>query len=520
MRRTAPLVDGWTVAASAGPGSEILGDRTFDAVVPGCVHDDLLAAGAIPDPYLEENERETAWIGRSSWTYSTRISHPVPSHGERVELVCEGLDTVAEVRLDGVLLGEARNMHRTHRFDVTALVTGQQQRLEVAFRAPLDEADAASAALGPRPHVNEHPYNALRKNASSFGWDWGPAVASSGIWRPIRLETWSVARLGTVLTHVDVLPDGTGVLEVHAEVVRAAEATLRLAVSVAGREGVAAVDGVEAVVRIEVPHVERWWPRGYGDQPLYDVSVGLHADDLLDQRTSRVGFRTVRVEQPADEHGTGFVVVVNDEPVLVRGYNWIPDDALLPRVDRAAYERGVRDAVESNANLLRVWGGGLYESDDFYDVCDEQGVLVWQDFLFACAAYAEEGLAQEVEAEAREAVARLSGRASLVLWCGGNECLWGHEDWGWKEPLAGRSWGEGFYRRLLPPPSWPSWIQAARTSRARRSRRARTAIPTIRRTVRCTSGTCGTSATTPATSTTGRGSSRSSGSRARRRGRR
>ncbi len=445
-----PVDEGWTLVASDGPGAALLGGTRYDAVVPGCVHDDLLRAGVIPDPYVLENERETAWIGRTSWTYKTRFAHPIPSHGARVELVCEGLDTVATLTLDGVVLGDVRNMHRTHRFDLTDLVTGGEQVLEIAFRAPRDEAEAAAQAFGPRPHVNEHPYNAIRKNASSFGWDWGPDVASTGIWRPISIETWDVARLGPVRMDVDVLPDGTGVLEVHADVERTGDDELELHVEVAGRSGAAAVDGTAAHVRIEVPDVERWWPRGYGDQALHDVSVELRAGEALDVRRSRVGFRTVRIEQPEDAHGTGFVLVVNDRPVLVRGYNWIPDDALLPRVDRAAYERGVRDAVESNANLLRVWGGGIYESDDFYDVCDEQGVLVWQDFLFACAAYPEEGLGSEVEAEAREAVARLSGRASLALWCGGNECLWGYEDWDWQEPLAGRSWGEGFYRGLLP----------------------------------------------------------------------
>jgi beta-mannosidase len=445
---------GWSVVASGGPGADTLAGRALPASVPGCVHTDLVADGAIPDPFLQENERATSWVGRTDWTYTTTLSHPAAADGQRIELVAHGLDTVADVRLDGALLGSVRNMHRTHRFDVTHLLNGGEQVLEVAFRSPLAEAEAASARLGARPHVNEHPYNAVRKNASSFGWDWGPDLSTSGIWRPIVLEAWSVARISSVRTQVDVRTDGTGVLDVVVEVERAADDALDLAVTVDG-VGAAAVLGAGATsasVRVQIPDVERWWPHGYGGQRLYDVGIELsQGGQRLDGRTSRVGFRTVRVEIPEDAQGTGFVIVVNDRPVLVRGYNWIPDDALVSRVDRGRYESRIREAVASNANLLRVWGGGIYESDDFYDVCDELGVLVWQDFLFACAAYAEEDeLAAEVEAEAREAVARLSGRASLTLWCGGNECLWGYEDWDWKRPLDGRTWGAGFYRGLLP----------------------------------------------------------------------
>jgi beta-mannosidase len=448
---------GWSAFPAGGEGARRLGTEPLPAGVPGCIHLDLLAAGLVPDPYLDENEAALAWVGRTDWTYRTTFDWAPAGRGRRVDLVAEGLDTVARVELNGVLVGVTRNMHRTFRFDVTSLLQRGENRLAVAFRAPLDAAEEAGAALGPRPHVNAHPYNALRKNASSYGWDWGPDLPTTGIWRPIRLESWSVARLAAVRPLVDVRPDGTGVLEVHADTETVGAADLRLRVAVAGRATTVPVttDGagmVAGVARVEVPDADLWWPTGYGGQALYDVEVELlDGEEVLEARDVRVGFRTVELESASDEHGTSFAVRVNGTRVLVRGFNWIPDDVFLPRVDRARYARRLGQGRDAGANLVRVWGGGIYETEDLYDVCDELGLLVWQDFLFACAAYAEEEpLACEVRAEAAEAVSRLSAHPSLVLWCGGNECLWGHEDWGWKEPLAGRSWGQGYYAEELP----------------------------------------------------------------------
>jgi beta-mannosidase len=196
-----------------------------------------------------------------------------------------------------------------------------------------------------------------------------------------------------------------------------------------------------------VPEVERWWPRGYGEQRRYPVSVRAHDATW----TTQVGFRSAELRTEPDADGTEFTLVINGEPVYARGANWIPDDALLTRLDADRYRTAILDATGAGMNLLRIWGGGLYESEAFYDVCDELGVLVWQDFLFACAAYGEEEpLRSEVEAEAREAVARLSAHPSLVLWNGNNENLWGYVEWGWRAPLAGRSWGDGYYTELLP----------------------------------------------------------------------
>ena len=205
-------------------------------------------------------------------------------------------------------------------------------------------------------------------------------------------------------------------------------------------------------MRLELDEVERWWPVGYGDPMLYDVRVGLLADGgVLDETTRRVGFRDLRWNTEPDADGTPFQLVVNDQPVFVKGANWIPDDAFPVRVDRARYRTRLQQARAAGLNLIRVWGGGIYEADAFYELCDELGLLTWQDFLFACAAYSEEEpLRAEVSAEARENIVRLAHHASLCLLTGNNENLWGYEDWGWKLRLDGRTWGAYYYHELFP----------------------------------------------------------------------
>lgn len=443
----------WTVRAVSGPVPAALG--TVAATVPGEIHTDLLAAGAIPDPFDGANEAALAWIGRTAWRYSSEFTwNGAP--GRRHDLVAEGLDTVATVRLNGRVLGRTANQHRTHRFEVTDALVEGVNTVEIEFAAPVEEAERRSAELGPRPHVNAHPYNGLRKMAGNFGWDWGPDVAGAGIWKPLRIESWSDVRVAAVRPLASV--DGTrGVLDAHVDLEWEADSPLAAAtvtVSVGGAVTEVSTDaGTPSVVATAtVDDVALWWPRTHGDQPLYDVAVALSAGGApRDGWSGRVGFRTVALDVAPDDHGGPFTISVNGTPVYVRGANWIPDDAFLTRLDAGTYRASVTDAVDAGMNLLRVWGGGIYESEHFYAACDELGVLVWQDFLFACAAYAEEEpLRSEVVAEAREAVTRLSQHASLALWNGCNENIWGYVEWNWRAPLAGRTWGAGYYTGVLP----------------------------------------------------------------------
>lgn len=449
MART-PLTD-WSVEATGRSVPEhVSAAGRIPAAVPGSVHTDLMAAGLLPDPYLDENEKTQSWIGLADWTYRTVLQW-APDGSDRQELVFEGIDTIASIRLGGEEIAAVRNMHRTHRVDVTGRLRPGENHLEVAIASPIRAADAASLALGYRPHTNHHPYNAIRKMACSFGWDWGIDTCTSALWKPVTLETWSGARLTEVRVAGDVV-GGVPRLRVRAAVDAPTDAGLELQLRVAGAEGTAAVvDGV-AVLDIAVPDAALWWPRGHGDAVLHDAEITLRSDgQRVDRRDHRVGFRSVEVRTTPDEVGTGFAIVVNGRVIRVRGANWIPDDAFLHRVDRGRYARRLAQAEFANINLLRVWGGGIYESEDFYAECDERGILTWQDFLLACAAYAEdEPLWSEIDAEAREAIVRISAHPSLVVLNGNNENLIGYQDWDWKKRLEGQTWGAGYYYELFP----------------------------------------------------------------------
>ena len=435
-----------------------VGDRPRPATVPGTVHTDLLAAGVIPDPYTDTHETDLAWVHRSSWRYETTLRTEPAADDERVDLVFDGLDTVATIELDGAELGRTANMHRGYRFDVRDRMRGTAA-LAVRFDSALEYAEAVQERIGARPHTNTHPYNAVRKMACSFGWDWGPDLQTAGIWRPARLERWRVARLAQTRILATLDDDGTtGRVSVHVEVERSGLGEARdlvVRVVVGDRSGAVTLPARVSAgsVEIEVPGAPVWWPAGHGAQPLVDVEVSLADADgaVLDTVARRTGFRSVRIDESPDDAGSRFALVVNGRPVFALGLNWIPEDHLLTRLTRRDYEAAVDRAVAANANLLRVWGGGIYESDDFYDVCDERGVLVWQDFLLACAAYPEEDpIRSEILAEARENVTRLSPHPALVVWNGGNENIWGHEDWRWKEELGDLTWGAGYYYRDFP----------------------------------------------------------------------
>ncbi len=478
-----PLVVGNHLAPDAadGPADEI----SVAATVPGCVHTDLLAAGVVADPYLDGNEAALRWIGESDWEYSTTFAWEatrIRDGVDVVDLVFDGLDTVAEIRLNGAALGHTANMHRTYRFGIGDVIRSGDNHLAVRFAAPLTEVARRAASSEPFPHANVYPeaFNLIRKMACNFGWDWGPQLTTVGIWRSVRLEHWQGVRWQAVRPHATV--DGsTGRVSIDVEIVRSARRAraVRAVAEIGGHTAEALIEpdqnGTSLV--IDVPEVTRWWPDSHGDPHTYVLTVTLgdpgeddpdpdlvDRSDAADRWQRRIGFRSVHIDTSEDEIGSRWRLVVNDVPIWVRGANWIPDDCFPSRVDGDRYRQRITQAIDANIDLLRVWGGGIYEDDAFYALCDELGVMVWQDFLFACAAYPETPeMVAEVEAEARDAITRLMPHPSLVLWNGNNENLWGHEDWGWKEILGARPWGAGYYFDLLPAlvaeldPTRPYW---------------------------------------------------------------
>jgi beta-mannosidase len=462
MQRT-ELRTGWTVRAISGdPSGRVPG--TYQAEVPGCVHTDFMASGVIPDPYLDANEDALRWMHEIDWRYAVVLEPqdvgPQPSGPEeRVDLVFDGIDTIATVRLGRgrkqVELGRTYNMHRSYRFDISPYLTGRPVELEVDLHSATAYAGAEQQRLGDLPRPYPAPYNFIRKMACSFGWNWGPDLRTAGLWKPVRLERWTVARLARVMPVVTVDTTGTGRVEVRIDLERLdSDASLTVAAEILGQRAESAVDAGarSTTLVVEVPDVPLWWPAGYGDQPLAELAVTMSTvDQGLDRWQRSIGFRTVELNTPRDDVGTAFTLSINSQPVLVKGTNWIPDDHFLTRITAERVARRLDQALAGNVNLLRVWGGGIFESDDFYRACDERGLLVWQDFLLACAAYPEESpLWEEIAAEARENVVRLMAHPSLVLFNGGNENLWGHEDWGWKEQLNGRTWGARYALELFP----------------------------------------------------------------------
>ncbi|MFB6718938.1 glycoside hydrolase family 2 protein [Kribbella sp. NPDC056345] len=468
--RTDPLHDAWTVTALAATAPTAV-RSPLPAQVPGSVHTDLLAAGIIPDPYLDANEAELRWMFGVDWQYRRPLALRPAVLGERVELVFDGLDTVATVTLGGAELGRTANMHRSYRFDVTTLADGIERDLVVELASVTTYANEQRDRLGNRPSPYGTPFQFVRKMACSFGWDWGPDLRTAGIWKGVRVERWHTARIAQVRPLVTVDLDGEhttiapGRVEAHIELERAgtADTPLLVVVEVGRNHRSTAIVGpgeTTAVVVVDVPDAPMWWPAGYGDQPLADLTVtvidGALGGKPLDLWERRIGFRSVAVDTSEDEFGSAFTVVVNGRPVFVKGVNWIPDDHFLTRITRERLAGRLDQALAAHVNLVRIWGGGVYESEDFYSLCDERGLLVWQDFLLACAAYPEEEpLRSEIEAEARENIVRLMPHPSLVVWNGGNENLWGHEDWGWKFFLrqpdgTSLSWGEHYARELFP----------------------------------------------------------------------
>jgi len=453
----------WTLhVETAAPDADaaVLAHLPLTATVPGTVHTDLLAAGIIEDPYLDRNELLTPWIGRSRWRYQGSL--PVAPSAERADLVLDGLDTLATVSVDGVERLRTRNMFRSYRVPLDPAGTNE---VSVVFDSPWGPFDGLDDEAR---HAYDAPYAHIRKMACNFGWDWGPTLVTAGIWRPVRIESWSVARLAETRVEVHAARAGAGaragegwrgVVEVGVELERTATAhELVLVAQVAGRSVSVAVPASDTSARLvlEVPieDADLWWPRGAGAQPLHGLEVRLldrETGEVLDRDDRRIGFRSVEVRREQDADGESFAFVVNGRDVPALGFNWIPDDCFPHRVTHDDVAARLRDACEANANILRVWGGGLYESDDFYAQCDELGLLVWQDFAFACAPYPEhEWMLAEVEAEARENVVRLMSHPCLAIWNGNNENWLGWDDWGWKERIADRPWGERYYLEVLP----------------------------------------------------------------------
>lgn len=388
------------------------------AHVPGSVYADLMADGTMPDPFWRENELDAFERMKKDYVYQRAftVTEAQLAHAH-VELVCEGLDTLAHVSLNGREIAFADNMHITWVWDVKEQLHAGENTLEIRFDSPiLYCAKKAEEAPGWESSDATPGFRHLRKAHCMFGWDWGPRLPDAGIWRPIFLRTWDAARLENALmlqAHHDGVVDVTIRPEIAGESAWSAEITAPDGEVLTLPETMAA----EQVITIE--HPQLWWPNGLGKQPLYRVTVRLATGDT---RTWRIGLRTMTVSREKDEWGEEFCHVVNGMKVFAMGADYIPEDNILARVTPERTRRLLEDCKAANFNAIRVWGGGYYPDDAFYDICDELGLLVWQDLMYACAFYdLTPDFERSIRVETQQNVARLRHHASLALICGNNE---------------------------------------------------------------------------------------------------
>jgi beta-mannosidase len=409
-------------------------NKDYPASVPGTVHTDLLANKLIPDPFLADNEQKVQWIGNESWIYETAFEiTPDEKKNKHVELVFNGLDTYAEVTLNGKRILDADNMFRTWKIQVGNLLQSGTNTLKVVFRpvATFQKIEAAKLTYT----LPESGRVFTRKAQYQFGWDWGPKLLTFGIWKPVTLHfhdratfenirysqtllTDTKAELGFIMT-ISCDKPGDYTLEVNAK-----RKTIRL------KKG---INELEFPYPIDKP--KRWWCNGLGEPFRYPFVVKLFENQIeLDVKKLDIGLRTIELVQEKDNVGKSFYFKLNGIPVFMKGANYIPPDNFLPRVTPDNYEKIVREAAFANMNMLRVWGGGVYPDDAFYEACDRAGILVWQDFMFACAMYpGDQKFLESVKHEIADNVNRLQNHACLALWCGNNENDEGWQNWGWQK---------------------------------------------------------------------------------------
>lgn len=438
-----PLHDDWSFKQSDE-------DSWLPAEVPGTAHTDLLNNGKIEDPFYRMNEKKQQWIEHEDWEYiSTFEANTDIISKDKIALIFHGLDTYADVFLNDSLILKANNMFRSWEVDVEGIIQKGDNNLRIYFHSPTNKTEPFFNSLGYTIPVSSNDQADkkvsifTRKAPYHFGWDWGPRFVTSGIWRPIELRAWDTAILKEVMLEQKSLSENNATLlaSIELEVTRPLLGELEILVDGESIKK-SMVDlklGIQHTnLSFSIANPELWWPNGLGAQKLYEIEIQLKKiassadrdEILIDSKKVNSGLRTIELVQEDDRHGASFYFKVNGLPVFMKGANYIPQDNFLTRVDEQRYEHILQSAADANMNMIRVWGGGIYENDLFYKLCDEKGLLVWQDFMFSCAMYpGDEAFLENVKTEAVENVKRLRQHPSLALWCGNNEILMKWSGW-------------------------------------------------------------------------------------------
>ncbi|MDO4355982.1 MAG: glycoside hydrolase family 2 protein [Clostridia bacterium] len=429
-------------------------EEQLPTIAPASVYQTLLENGKIEDPFFGANEEWALPISEKDFTFTRtfELGEDMLAADELL-LVCDGLDTIADVYVNGQFVGHAENMHRTWEFDLSDAAKAGENAIEIRFGSPLKyirEAWQKSPYKGSEDAMRGFVH--LRKAHCMFGWDWGIRLPDMGIWRSIHVVAHSGAKLEDVYVRQHHA-DGKVGLSIEANVAYLSDTDVRVETTVTAPDGAtfSQTDADEGDLMIENPQL--WWPNGYGDQPLYTVKVELKdaSGDVLDVWQRRIGLRTMTMHREKDQWGESFAPEVNGVQMFAMGADYIPEDAILTRVKPETTRRLLEQAKEANFNSVRVWGGGHYPSDAFYDICDELGLMVWQDFMFACASYElTEAFEANIKAEFKDNVIRLRHHASLALWCGNNEMEMFAKEGNWVETPHQKSEYIQMYEYIIP----------------------------------------------------------------------
>lgn len=409
-------------------------NKWLTASVPGTVHLDLMNNKIIPDPYQDENEKKVQWVENEDWDYQTSFNISSKElANQNIDLVFNGLDTFSEIYLNGKLLQSTDNMFRKWTIPVKQNLKTGENTLQVKFKSAVNVGKELAKKV---PFTTpESPRSYVRKAQYQFGWDWGPRLVTAGIWKNVQLNFWNQAKLENVKIEQKAFTRQKADLNIHAEIFAEKEGKYSFLINKIS-QNITLKSGKNIIsIPYQIQNPKLWQPNGWGDPNLYQLKISLQKDSkTIAEKSERIGLRTVELIQEKDEKGKSFYFKVNGNPMYAKGTNWIPSDSFTPRITKEKYHKLIKDCKEANMNMIRVWGGGIYEDDEFFKACDENGILVWQDFMFAGSFYPSDwNFQKNVELEVKDQVERLQNHPSLALWCGNNEVDEAIVNWGYQK---------------------------------------------------------------------------------------